>query len=91
VATFEHHGDYVADATPRALRSGLSSLQAVLGGMAGLHEDNLLLTYYHELMTVDFSYPDTNRTARADISLDGADLRRFDVDELRRHMMEALA
>jgi len=101
----------------QAFQTGLSSLQAVLGGMAGLYEDNLFLTYYHEFMTleprvlppakpapvprplsdgirfeaVDFSNPDTDRTALADISLDGADLRSFDVDELRRHMMEALA
>jgi ATP-binding cassette subfamily B protein len=134
----------------QAFQTGLSSLQAVLGGLAGLYEDNLFLTYYHEFMTleprvlapakpapiprpmtegirfeaVDFSYPDTARTALAGISLtvrpgevaalvgpngsgkttlvkllcrlydptagaitlDGADLRSFDVDELRRHM-----
>ncbi len=134
----------------QAFQMGLSSLQAVLGGLAGLYEDNLFLTYYHEFMTleprvlapakpapiprpmtegirfeaVDFSYPDTARTALAGISLtvrpgevaalvgpngsgkttlvkllcrlydptagaitlDGADLRSFDVDELRRHM-----
>ncbi len=134
----------------QAFQTGLTSLQAVLGGMAGLYEDNLFLTYYHEFMTleprvlppakpahvprpmtegirfeaVDFSYPDTDRTALADISLtvrpgevaalvgpngsgkttlvkllcrlydptagaitlDGTDLRSFDVDELRRHM-----
>jgi len=134
----------------QAFQTGLSSLQAVLSGMAGLYEDNLFLTYYHEFMgleprvlppakpapvprpltegirfeAVDFSYPDTDRTALADISLavrpgevaalvgpngsgkttlvkllcrlydptagaitlDGVDLRSFDVDELRRHM-----
>ena len=134
----------------QAFQTGLSSLQAVLGGMAGLYEDNLFLTYYHEFMTleprvlppaqpapvprpltegirfdaVDFSYPDTDRTALEGISLsvrpgevaalvgpngsgkttlvkllcrlydptagaitlDGTDLRSFEVDELRRHM-----
>ncbi len=134
----------------QAFQTGLSSLQAVLGGLAALYEDNLFLTYYHEFMTleprvlppaqpapvprpmsqgirfegVDFSYPDTERTALAGVSLtirpgevaalvgpngsgkttlikllcrlydptagaitlDGADLRSFDVDELRRHV-----
>jgi len=134
----------------QAFQTGLSSLQSVLSGMAGLYEDNLFLTYYHEFMeleprvlapaqpapvprpmrdgirfeAVDFAYPDTERTALAGISLtvkpgevaalvgpngsgkttlvkllcrlydptagaitlDGADLRSFDVVELRRHM-----
>jgi ATP-binding cassette subfamily B protein len=134
----------------QAMQTGLSSLQAVLGGMASLYEDNLFLTYYHEFMEleprvlppaqpapvprpmtegihfedVDFSYPDTDRTAlqgitltvrpgevaalvgpngsgkttlikllcrlydpsAGAITLDGADLRSFDVDELRRQM-----
>ena len=134
----------------QAFQTGLSSLQAVLSGMAGLYEDNLFLTYYHEFMeleprvlapaqpapvprpmtdgvrfeAVDFSYPDTERTALSGITLtvrpgevaalvgpngsgkttlvkllcrlydptagaitlDGTDLRSFDVDELRRHM-----
>jgi ATP-binding cassette, subfamily B, bacterial len=134
----------------QAMQTGLSSLQAVLGGMASLYEDNLFLTYYHEFMEleprvlppaqpapvprpmtegvrfegVDFSYPDTDRTALSGITptvrpgevaalvgpngsgkttlikllcrlydpsagaitLDGTDLRSFDVDELRRHM-----
>ena len=134
----------------QAFQTGLSSLQSVLGGMAGLYEDNLFLTYYHEFMgleprvlppaepamvprpltqgvrfeAVDFQYPDTDRTALSDITLtvrpgevaalvgpngsgkttlvkllcrlydptagsitlDGQDLRGFDVDELRRHM-----
>jgi ATP-binding cassette subfamily B protein len=74
----------------QAFQTGLSSLQSVLSGMAGLYEDNLFLTYYHEFMglqprvlppaspapvprpmlegirfdDVDFSYPDTERTAR---------------------------
>ena len=122
----------------------------MLSGLAGLYEDNLFLTYYHEFMEleprvlppaqpapvprpmtegvrfedVDFSYPDTERTALSGITLtvrpgevaalvgpngsgkttlvkllcrlydptagaitlDGTDLRSFDVDELRRHM-----
>jgi ATP-binding cassette subfamily B protein len=134
----------------QAFQTGLSSLQAVLSGLAGLYEDNLFLTYYHEFMeleprvlppaqpapvprpmtdgvrfeAVDFSYPDTDRTALSGITLtvrpgevaalvgpngsgkttlvkllcrlydptagaitlDGTDLRSFDVDELRRHM-----
>ena len=67
----------------------------MLGGLAGLYEDNLFLTYYDEFMAleprvlppaqpapvprpmregirfehVDFSYPDTERTALADINL----------------------
>jgi len=34
----------------QAFQTGLSSLQSVLQGMAGLYEDNLFLTYYHEFM-----------------------------------------
>ena len=75
----------------QAFQTSLASLQAVLGGLAGLYEDNLFLTYYDEFMAlephvlppaqpapvprpmaegirfehVDFSYPDTERTALA--------------------------
>lgn len=78
-----------------AFNTGLNSLQSVLGGVAGLYEDNLFLTYYHEFMAlgprvvapdspkpvprpmregivfenVTFNYPDTARTALADIDL----------------------
>jgi ATP-binding cassette subfamily B protein len=78
-----------------AFNTGLNSLQSVLGGVAGLYEDNLFLTYYHEFMglgpkvvdpasprpvprpmtdgivfeDVTFNYPDTARTALADIDL----------------------
>ena len=37
----------------QAFQTGLSSLQAVLGGLAALYEDNLFLTYYHEFMTLE--------------------------------------
>jgi len=78
-----------------AFNTGLSALQSVLGGVAGLYEDNLFLTYYHEFMAlgpkvvdpaaprpvpkpmregvvfegVNFNYPDTERTALADVDL----------------------
>ncbi len=35
-----------------AFNTGLSSLQSVLGGVAGLYEDNLFLTYYHDFMAL---------------------------------------
>jgi ATP-binding cassette subfamily B protein len=34
----------------QAFQTGLTSLQSVLQGLAGLYEDNLFLTYYHEFM-----------------------------------------
>ena len=37
----------------QAFQIGLSSLQGVLSGLAGLYEDNLFLTYYHEFMTLE--------------------------------------
>ncbi len=37
----------------QAFQTGLSSLQSVLQGMAGLYEDNLFLTYYHEFMELE--------------------------------------
>ncbi len=78
-----------------AFNTGLTALQSALGGVAGLYEDNLFLTYYHEFMQleprvvdsrrprplprpmragivfegVDFRYPDTERTALADVDL----------------------
>ena len=78
-----------------AFQLGLSSLQQVLGGFAGLYEDNLFLTYFHEFQTlgrtvhdppdpkpmpkpmhsgivfedVTFAYPDTARTAIEGVSL----------------------
>jgi ATP-binding cassette, subfamily B, bacterial len=78
-----------------AFNTGLSALQSALGGVAGLYEDNLFLTYYHDFMQleprvvdpsrprplprpmrdgisfegVDFQYPDTERTALADVDL----------------------
>jgi len=134
----------------QAFQTSLTALQSVLGGFAGLYEDNLFLSYYDEFMrlepkvlkpespkrvprpiedgihfdNVHFSYPDTSRTAISDISLDirpgqvtalvgpngsgkttfvkllcrlydpsegiitldGIDLRSFDVMDLRRHM-----
>jgi ATP-binding cassette subfamily B protein len=36
----------------QAFQTGLSSLQNVLGGLAGLYEDNLFLTSYHEFMAL---------------------------------------
>jgi len=36
----------------QAFQIGLTSLQALLTGLAGLYEDNLFLTYYHEFMTL---------------------------------------
>ena len=134
----------------QAFQQGLTSLQGVLQGLAGLYEDNLFLTYYHEFMRLDpkvvapsspepvprpmregvvftdvqFAYPDTERTALQDIdlvirpgevaalvgpngsgkttlvkllcrlydrtggsiTLDGVDIDRFDVVDLRRQM-----
>jgi len=133
-----------------AFQLGLSSLQQVLGSLAGLYEDNLFLTYFHEFETlgrtvqdpveaqpvprpmregvvfdqVSFAYPDTDRTAidrvslairpgevaalvgpngsgkttlvkllcrlydptDGRISIDGLDLRDFEVVDLRRGM-----
>jgi ATP-binding cassette subfamily B protein len=37
----------------QAFNTGLSSLQSVLGGVAGLYEDNLFLTYYHDFMELE--------------------------------------
>ena len=37
----------------QAFQTGLSSLQSVLQGLAGLYEDNLFLTYYHEFMDLE--------------------------------------
>jgi ATP-binding cassette, subfamily B, bacterial len=37
----------------QAFQTGLNSLQSVLQGMAGLYEDNLFLTYYHEFMELE--------------------------------------
>ena len=134
----------------QAFQQGLTALQSVLQGLAGLYEDNLFLTYYHDFMQlephivspehpaalprpmrqgisfrgVDFSYPDSRRTAlegidltvrpgevaalvghngsgkttlvkllcrlydptKGTVTLDGEDLRAYDVDELRRSM-----
>ena len=36
-----------------AFNTGLNALQGVLGGVAGLYEDNLFLTYYHDFMAVE--------------------------------------
>ena len=36
-----------------AFNTGLNALQSVLGGVAGLYEDNLFLTYYHEFMALE--------------------------------------
>jgi ATP-binding cassette subfamily B protein len=133
-----------------AFQVGLSSLQQVLGGLAGLYEDNLFLTYFHEFQTlertvhdppdprpvprpmaagiafenVSFSYPDTDRSAidnvsfavrpgevtalvgangsgkttlvkllcrlydpqQGRITIDGCDLRQFEIVDLRRAM-----
>ena len=37
----------------QAFQTGLSSLAERPQGMAGLYEDNLFLTYYHEFMALD--------------------------------------
>jgi ATP-binding cassette subfamily B protein len=37
----------------QAFNTGLSALQNVLGGVAGLYEDNLFLTYYHDFMQLE--------------------------------------
>ena len=42
----------------QALQVGLTSLQAVLTGLAGLYEDNLFLTYYHEFMALESRLPE---------------------------------
>jgi ATP-binding cassette subfamily B protein len=36
-----------------AFQTALSSVQAALTGLAGLYEDNLFLTYYHEFMALE--------------------------------------
>ena len=41
-----------------AFQVGLSALQQVLGGLAGLYEDNLFLTYFHEFETLERSIDD---------------------------------
>ena len=41
-----------------AFQVGLSSLQQVLGGLAGLYEDNLFLTYFHEFETLERAIDD---------------------------------
>lgn len=79
----------------QALQTGLQAVQRVLSGMAGLYEDSLFLTSFHEFMTlephvlpaqhpqpipkpmvdgvrftsVDFAYPDTERSALQGVSL----------------------
>src|SRR5665647_2275690 len=42
----------------QAFQTSLTSLQAVLSGLAGLYEDNLFLTYYHEFMTLESRLPE---------------------------------
>ena len=42
----------------QAFQTSLTSLQAVLTGLAGLYEDNLFLTYYHEFMTLESRLPE---------------------------------
>jgi len=44
-----------------AFNTGLSALQSVLGGVAGLYEDNLFLTYYHEFMALEPKVADPRR------------------------------
>ena len=41
-----------------AFQVGLSSLQQVLGSLAGLYEDNLFLTYFHEFETLERAIDD---------------------------------
>jgi len=79
----------------QAFQTGLSALQSMLTGLAGLYEDNLFLTYFYDFLAlkpklvepaqpkhvghplqegvvfhnVSFRYPETERTALADISL----------------------
>ncbi len=36
-----------------AFNTGLGALQSLLGGVAGLYEDNLFLTYYHDFMQLE--------------------------------------
>jgi ATP-binding cassette subfamily B protein len=44
-----------------AFQVGLTSLQQVLGSLAGLYEDNLFLTYFHEFQTLDRTVRDPAR------------------------------
>jgi ATP-binding cassette subfamily B protein len=37
----------------QALQTGLSSLQSLLGGLAGLYEDNLFLTYLYDFLALE--------------------------------------
>jgi ATP-binding cassette subfamily B protein len=37
----------------QAFNTGLNALQSLLGGVAGLYEDNLFLTYYHDFMQLE--------------------------------------
>jgi ATP-binding cassette subfamily B protein len=37
----------------QTFNTGLNALQSLLGGVAGLYEDNLFLTYYHDFMQLE--------------------------------------
>jgi ATP-binding cassette, subfamily B, bacterial len=37
----------------QAFQVGLNALQSALGGLAGLYEDNLFLTYYHDFLALE--------------------------------------
>jgi ATP-binding cassette subfamily B protein len=41
----------------QAFQTGLTALQGVLNGLAGLYEDNLFLTFYHDFMTLESRLP----------------------------------
>ena len=63
----------------QAFQTGLSSLQGVLTGLAGLYEDNLFLTFYHEFMTLEPKLASPATPAPVPESL-GEGVRFHDVD-----------
>jgi ATP-binding cassette, subfamily B, bacterial len=70
----------------QAFNTGLSALQSLLGGIAGLYEDNLFLTYYHDFMELEPRVVDPPqphplpRPMREGIVFEGVDFRYPDTE-----------